>query len=87
MTLPEHFARADTPATNSPVGLVMVKILKKYPALSFEDARTKANEMIQESAGRQNFALPRVFSELELAARKEHLRGFWANRKAPKSAD
>ena len=66
-----------TPAANSPVGTLMVKVLEKYPGMSFEDARAKANALIQESAGRRTFVMPKVLSESEQAEQKERLKTAW----------
>jgi hypothetical protein len=77
MTLQEYFEQSGTPAANSPVGVIMVKVLEKYSTLSFDQARTKANLLIQESAGRRRFVLPRVLSESELAEQKERLKTAW----------
>ena len=38
MTLSDYFAQSDTPPVNSPVGTLMVKVLEKYPGMSFENA-------------------------------------------------
>jgi hypothetical protein len=84
MNLQQHFERPETPAAGSPVGVVMVKVLEKYPALSFEEARDKATDLIQESAGRRRFVNPRVLSEAELAEQKEHLKTVWSPAKGVK---
>jgi len=40
MTLNEYLAQPDTPSAKSPVGTLIVKILEKYPEMTFEDARS-----------------------------------------------
>jgi hypothetical protein len=80
MTLSQYFAKPDTPAANSPVGVVMVKVLEKYPRLSFEEARAKANALIQESACRKRFSMPKVLSEAELTEQTERLKTAWKPR-------
>jgi hypothetical protein len=69
-----------TPSANSPVGTLMVKVLEKYPDMSFKDARAKANALIQEAAGKKRFTMPRVLSEAELAEQKERLKTAWKPR-------
>jgi hypothetical protein len=58
MSLFDYFAKPDTPAANSPVGAIMVKVLEKYPGMSFEDARVQANAMLDKAAGRFNYKRP-----------------------------
>lgn len=77
MVLLDYFAEPDTPSANSPVGTIMVKVLEKYPGMSFEAARAKAHCLILESAGKKRFNLPRVLSEVELAEQKERLKTAW----------
>jgi hypothetical protein len=55
-----------TPAINSPAWTLFAEILTKFPGLTVEEARDKANVLIQESAGRKRFAMPKVLSEAEL---------------------
>jgi len=80
MKLSDYFAKADTPAANSTVGTLMIKILEKYPGMSFEDARAKAHVLLWESAGKKRFNLPRVLSQTELAEQKERLKKAWEPR-------
>jgi hypothetical protein len=86
MTLFDYFARPETPAANSPVGTIMVKVLEKYPGMSFEDARAKANALMQESARKKRFNLPRILSEAELVEQKERLKTAWKPRIVPNAA-
>jgi hypothetical protein len=86
VTLSNYFAKPDTPAANSTVGALMVKILEKYPDLSFEAARSKAHCLLWESAGKKRFNLPRVLSERELAEQKERLKTAWKPRIVPDAA-
>jgi hypothetical protein len=83
MTLSQYFAKPDTPSANSPMGTIMVKVLEKYPGITFEDARAKAHCLILESAGKKRFNLPRVLSEAELAEQKERLKTAWKPRIVP----
>lgn len=76
MTLSQYFAQPGTrsanfPSANSPVGLLMVKILEKYPNTTFEAARTQANAMLDKAAGRFNYKMPRVYSADEMEKRRE----------------
>jgi hypothetical protein len=82
LTLSEYFARPDTPAAKSPVGTVMVKVLEKYPGVTFEEARVKANALIQESARRKRFVMPKVLSETELAEQSARLKTAWKTSKS-----
>jgi hypothetical protein len=72
-TIEAYFDRPDTPAANSPVGVLMVKIVAKYPII-FEDARQKAHELLDRAAKAKNYRTPQVYSEVELEARKERLK-------------
>jgi hypothetical protein len=73
-SIEEYFAREETPATNSPVGILMVKITAKFPGISLDDARVKANDLLQDAARRKTFTLPRVLSEEEQARQREQLK-------------
>jgi hypothetical protein len=83
MTIFDYFAKPETPAANSPVGTLMVKVLEKYPGMSFEDARKKAHVLLWEAAGKKRFNMPRVLSEQELAEQKERLKSAWKPRTVP----
>jgi hypothetical protein len=74
MTLTDYFAKPDTPAANSPVGTIMVKVLEKYPGLSLEAARVQANAMLDKAAGRFKYKMPRVYGPEEMEKRRESLR-------------
>jgi len=41
----EYFAQPDTPAANSPVGVLMSKIIGENPGITFEDARAEATKL------------------------------------------
>ena len=73
-TVAEYFSRPDAPQANSPVGTLMLKILKKYPDLGFDAARAKANELLAISAQGKVYRTPRVFSAVELVERSERLK-------------
>jgi hypothetical protein len=74
MTLFDYFAKPATPAANSSVGTIMVKILEKYPDMNFEAARAQANAIMDKAARRFNYKMPRVYSREELGKRRESLR-------------
>jgi hypothetical protein len=72
-TLEQYFDRRDTPSRNSPVGNTMVRILAKFPEISFTEARTKAHELLAIAAKSRVYRGPVVLSAEELAGRKERL--------------
>jgi hypothetical protein len=73
MNLDEYFARPDTLGEDSPVGVLIVKILAKNRSISFADVRIEANRVIQIAAGKKNFAMPRVFSPQEKQERMKNI--------------
>ena len=74
MALLDYFARPDSPAANSTVGTLMAKILEKYPDMTFEAARDKANAMLDKAARRFNYKMPGVYSAEQMEKRRESLR-------------
>ena len=86
MTLSDYFGKPDTPAATSTVGTLVVKILGKYPGMTFEAARKKAHCLLLEAAGKERFNLPKVLSEAELAEQKERLKTAWKPRILPNAA-
>lgn len=75
-TLAEYFSRPTSPAEHSPVGLLMAKILPKFPGISFDDARAKAKNLLIAATGKQRFLLPRVRSEQEEAKERARLEAY-----------
>jgi ribosomal protein S30 len=73
-TTEQYFARADTPMTGSPVGVVMVKVIEKHPGISFEDARRQAHDLLSKAAKSRRYQTPRVRSREEQAADAERLK-------------
>ena len=73
-TIEQYLGRPDTPAAGSPVGQVMVKVLDKFPGIGFEDARVKAQELLNHAAKAKNYRLPRVRSAKEKAADAKRLK-------------
>ena len=72
--LAEYFALTDTPAANSPVGRLMVKVLAKFPGYTLEQARVKANELQTEAAGKRNYVAPAVLTDEEQETRRKAVR-------------
>jgi hypothetical protein len=70
----EYFARSETPAAGSPVGALFVRIINKNPGMSFEEARTEANALLDKAAGRKVYRLPRVLSPDEQLEQKARMR-------------
>ena len=74
-TLQNYFAQPDSPSAGSPVGVLMLKILEKYPDLSFDAARVEAWRLLDKAAGRFHFSMPRVLSPEQREAAKARFRG------------
>jgi hypothetical protein len=74
-TIEDYFARTDTPSTGSPVGTLMMRILKKYPDLSFDAARSEARRLLTKAAGRFTYSTARVLSPAERETQRLRLRG------------
>jgi hypothetical protein len=79
-TLEQYFQQEDTPSADSPVGRVMLRVVAKYPTLSFEQARDKAHGLLADAAKRKKFTLPAVYSEQELADQKTASAAYWKQR-------
>jgi len=84
VTIKEYFSKPDTPATHSPVGELMLQIVDKHPGIDFEEARSKANELIQKAAGKRYFRFPKALSAAEEAAQSASLSRFLVSRRTPK---
>jgi hypothetical protein len=69
----EYFERPDTPAANSPVGVLMVKIIGKNPGITFEGARAEANRLLDKAARAKVYRFPQVLSPEEQAETKARL--------------
>lgn len=74
MNLEQYFAQPDAPGKESPVGRLTVRVLEKFPSISFEDARAKAHALLNEAAGRKNYRTPAVYSDVEQAEEAERLK-------------
>lgn len=72
-TLEHYFNRSGTPSRNSPVGNTMVRILAKYPGISFDEARTKAHELLTTAAKARKYRGPVVLSADEIVKGKSRI--------------
>jgi hypothetical protein len=86
-SIEQYFGRPDTPSAGSPVGILMNKVLVKFPGITLDDARAKANQLLQDAAKRKTFTLPRVLSEEEQARQREQLKSAFAKPSTTMSVD
>jgi hypothetical protein len=66
----EYFEQSDTPQRNSPVGLLIVRLLAKNPGMNFEQARQEAHVLLNKAARARVYRTPAVYSADEQAERK-----------------
>jgi hypothetical protein len=71
MTLEGYFEQLDTPVAESPVGVLMVRIVAKNPGIDLEGARAEAYELLAQAAGRKRYQVPPVLSPEEKAAKRK----------------
>jgi hypothetical protein len=71
--LADYFEQPDTPARNSPIGLLMQRILVKNPGMDFAAARTEAHCLQQLAARRKTYQFPPILSPEEKRQRLEAL--------------
>ena len=69
-----YLNRADPPATNSPLGVVLSRVVAKNPGIDFEDARAEARRLLDRAAAKKNYSLPRVLSAEERATKQARLK-------------
>jgi hypothetical protein len=69
-----YLNRADAPATKSPLGVVLSRVIAKNPGIDFEDARAEAKRLLDRAAAKKNYSLPRVSSAEEHAAERARLK-------------
>ena len=74
MDIEEYFSQPNTPAKDSPIGVLIVRVLEKFPALTFEQARIKAHDLLATAAKARVYRLPRVRSAAEMAAEAQRLK-------------
>lgn len=67
-TLADYFERADTPSAGSPVGVLMLRIIKANAATEPEQARAEAVSLLQKASRRKVYKLPRVLSQKQRTA-------------------
>jgi hypothetical protein len=65
MTLDEYFKRSDTPGANSPVGVLMRRIIDEGTTTDYDKARELANLQLQKAAGKKHFRPQTPKEELE----------------------
>jgi hypothetical protein len=51
----------------------MRKILAKFPEVTLDAAREKANQLLKHAAGKKNYQVPTVLSEAQLAEESKRL--------------
>lgn len=69
-TIEQYFARTDSPAAGSPIGVLMRRIVAKFPQMAFEQARAKAQGLLSRAARSFDYRTPPVRSAEGEAARK-----------------
>jgi|HubBroStandDraft_6_1064221.scaffolds.fasta_scaffold618714_2 hypothetical protein len=75
----QYFKQTDSPSADSPVGLVMHRVLVKFPGITFQAAREKAHQLLDDAAKRKVFRVL-VFSEAETAEKQIRLASYWKRR-------
>ena len=63
------------------MGNTIVRILTKYPGISFEEARAKAHELLSTAAKARNYRGPVVLSAEEIVKGKNRLESIQRARK------
>jgi len=86
MDTEKYFAQSDTPAADSPVARVMLKVIEKFPELTLSAAREKAQELMLEQSGKRVFKSPRVLSVEEQATQEAASAAYWKSRNEAKLA-
>jgi hypothetical protein len=81
-----YFAQRDTPAADSPVARVMMRVLEKFPGITLPDAREKAHELLSDAASKRILKTPRVLSVEEQATEKAASAAYWKTRAEAKLA-
>jgi len=77
-TLEEYFSLRQAPAPNSPTGVLMLAVLGKFPGITFEQARAKANVLLDLAAGKRVYRVPPVLTDEEQEARRLAVRARFA---------
>jgi hypothetical protein len=73
MDVTEYFARTDTPAEDSLVGKLILRLLDKRPGISFGEARAEAHQLLNKAARTKTYKVAAVLSIAELAVEKDRL--------------
>jgi hypothetical protein len=58
----------------------MMTVLEKFPSLTFEQARVKANELLEEAAGKRIYRVPAVLTDQEREARSKGIKARFASK-------
>jgi hypothetical protein len=87
--LAQYFDRPDAPARHSPVGILISKLVERHPDLSFEQARVRANALLDKAAGKRVYKFPRVPTEEQRQAQVLRLAVMQSKKSqtAPQNAD
>jgi hypothetical protein len=80
-TLKQYLDRQSI-SEGSPVGNTMAKVAEKYPGISFDSARAKANHFLEVAAKKRKYVTPRVLSEAEIAKAAVRLKTAFRKTKA-----
>jgi hypothetical protein len=64
----------------------MLAVLRKFPDFTFEQARSKAHELLSSAAGKRVYRVPPVLTEAEREARREAVRARFAGSESTRTA-
>lgn len=81
-----YFEKPDTPAPNSPVGALMLRVMRKNPGMNLEEARVQANQLLERAASRRKYTSPRVLSSEEQARERIRLKSAFESSKTARRA-
>jgi hypothetical protein len=80
-----YFEREDTPSPNSLAGILMVRMLEKFPGISLDEARAQAHELLNRAAGKRVYRVPSVLTEEEELARRTAIRARFVRGSSPET--
>jgi hypothetical protein len=81
-TIENYFAQPNTPSAGSPVGVTMLRVLKHYPTLTFEEARAEAQSLLHKAAKARIYRAPVVLSAEAKKKKQESFAALNAARRA-----
>jgi hypothetical protein len=58
----------------------MVSVIAKFPGISFEAARIRTNDLLDQAGGKRNYRLPPVLTDEEQQARRDSVRARFSGR-------